>query len=71
MNIVCDSCRNTTEIERTPDIPEEAHESRCNWCPNCEDDAAGYWEEYYVDKNGNELTYEYVNGEIINVSPKV
>lgn len=59
MKIHCDNCNSETDTTRDSSVPEGVHAIHCNWCPKCEDQATGYWEEYFVDKDGNTLTFEW------------
>jgi len=43
---------------REKEIPEVVHSLECNWCPECENDANGYYEEYWMKENGKEY-YEH------------
>jgi hypothetical protein len=54
IKITCETCQKTHEVRRTNEIPEHVVSMGCNWCPECEDRAEDYYEEWYNDgDNGN------------------
>lgn len=56
INLYCEGCNTTIEVNRTSEIPDWVISLRCNWCPSCEDSADEYWEEwYYPDREGGDL----------------
>ena len=48
-------CKTEHEVQRTSEMPKECVSMKCNWCPMCEDSAGDYYEEQYLDKDGNLL----------------
>lgn len=76
INITCDLCYTTHEVERTREIPENVISMGCNWCPKCEDKATDYYEEWYNYNDGdnndspedipdNQLVMPFILDEII------
>lgn len=53
INITCDACSMVHSVRRTPEIPAHVISMGCNWCPNCEDRAEGYYEEWYNESDGD------------------
>lgn len=52
MQIVCD-CGNQQDAGTVGyEVPKDAVQMRCNFCPKCEDDAGDYYEEWFVDEKG-------------------
>jgi hypothetical protein len=47
INITCDTCHITHSVNRTKEIPDNVISMGCNWCPNCEEKAQDYYEEWY------------------------
>ena len=54
MNITCDTCHKTHSVRRTSEIPEHVISMGCNWCPECEDRAKEYYEEWYNESESGE-----------------
>lgn len=53
INITCDGCKKTWEVTRTNEIPDNVVSMGCNWCPECEDSATSYYEEWYNESDDN------------------
>lgn len=53
IKITCDTCHKTHEVNRTNEIPDHVVSMGCNWCPECEDRAEDYYEEWYNDNDGD------------------
>lgn len=73
IKITCETCNKTHEVSRTSEIPEHVVSMGCNWCPDCEDMAEDYYEEWYNENdevNGdedipnNQLTMPFIIQEI-------
>lgn len=47
IKIICACCGKTHEVKRTPEIPSNVISLGCNWCPECEDNAGDYYQEWY------------------------
>lgn len=47
LKINCDGCGITHDVNRDSEAPETATSMGCNWCPNCEDSAEDYYNEWY------------------------
>jgi ssDNA-binding Zn-finger/Zn-ribbon topoisomerase 1 len=57
INITCETCGKVHNVIRTSEIPDNVTSLGCNWCPDCEDRAEGYYEEWYnYDEGGNNPT---------------
>ena len=55
INLTCDTCGKVHVVERTSEIPGWVIALACNWCPLCEDQADGYWEQRYLpDEEGED-----------------
>lgn len=81
INITCDGCKKTWEVERTSEIPDNVVSMGCNWCPACEDKATDYYEEWYNesdDRDGqpeipvgdNQLCFPFIMDELGIGKPK-
>lgn len=55
----CD-CGKVHEVHRDNEAPKNAISMGCNWCPDCEDTADDYYNEWY---NNNDEGDEPVNTE--------
>jgi hypothetical protein len=53
IKITCETCHKTHEVTKTNEIPEHVVSMGCNWCPECEDRAEDYYEEWYNDNDGD------------------
>lgn len=51
INITCDTCHKTHDVDRTNEIPDWVISLGCNWCPACEDRAEDYYQEWYNPTN--------------------
>ena len=49
----CD-CGKVHELQRDSDAPKNAISMGCNWCPNCEDTADDYYNEWYNLNNNDD-----------------
>ena len=52
INITCDICKETYEVNRTNEIPDDVTALMCNWCPVCDDNGKAdcdYEERYYYE----------------------
>lgn len=58
IKITCQTCYSTYESSLTSNAPINAEYMICNWCPECEDRATNYYEEYYFDENDNQINTE-------------
>jgi hypothetical protein len=47
IKINCDTCGEIHEVKRDKKAPDNAVSMGCNWCPNCEDKADDYYDEWY------------------------
>lgn len=47
INITCDICHTTYEVNRDKTAHKTAISMRCNWCPDCEEKAEDYYDEWY------------------------
>lgn len=47
IKITCEGCSKTHEVNRDNEAPKDAVSMGCNWCPDCEDSAEDYYEEWY------------------------
>ena len=55
MNIQC-QCGNSHKAKlKGYNVPKDANIMKCNFCPDCENEAMDYYEEWYEDKNGENL----------------
>lgn len=74
ITIKCD-CGKSYDVRRTSEIPDWVIGLGCNFCPVCEDNASGYWEEWYLPENegdappeppvpDNQLTMPFIFDEI-------
>lgn len=54
IKIQCETCGQVMTVNRTDEIPPETISLGCNWCPACEDDAEGPYEEWYNDFDHDE-----------------
>lgn len=54
IKINCDGCSMSHEVNRDTEAPKDAISMGCNWCPNCEDKATEYYEEWYNGKNDDD-----------------
>lgn len=52
IKLTCENCNQVHELRKTPELPAHVFFMRCNWCPNCEDDAQDYYKEWW-DENEN------------------
>jgi len=76
INITCDTCHVTHEVNRTSEIPSNVVSLYCNWCPDCEDKATEYYEERYNTNDGdnnipdpvpdNQLCLPFILDEILS-----
>lgn len=77
INLTCDTCNKVHVVDRSSEIPGWVIALACNWCPCCEDQADGYWEERYLPENegddppniptpvpDNQLTMPFIFDEI-------
>lgn len=55
INITCDTCKKSTEVRRTNEIPAHVISMGCNWCPFCEDRAEEDYEEWYNESDEGEV----------------
>ena len=55
LKFTCENCSHSFEVELTIDIPNGAVAGWCNYCPRCEDEMQDYYDEWFVDENGNVL----------------
>lgn len=53
IKLTCENCHEVHDLKKTPELPAHVFFMRCNWCPCCEDDANGYWEEWW-DEDEND-----------------
>lgn len=77
----CD-CGKIHEVGRDSDAPQNAISMGCNWCPNCEDTAENYYQEWYNldegesegnnddDGDPNQLIMFSIADEILNQEVK-
>ena len=49
----CQKCGIKRKIKRSVEIPNNVDHIESNYCPNDKDYQSDYWEEYWIDKNGN------------------
>ena len=56
IKINCD-CGLTHEVTRDKEAPKTAISMGCNWCPDCEDTAQDYYEEWYNFNEGGDTDY--------------
>lgn len=54
IKINCDCCHKTNEVNRDKTAPVNAISMGCNWCPNCEDRADDYYNEWYNYSDGDD-----------------
>lgn len=69
VNIKCGYCKSTRKTFIDDNLPKEVVSMASNYCPRCEKDNIGScWEEYYLNKNNEEVTFVYdSNYKIIGV----
>ncbi|MGH2666097.1 hypothetical protein [Flavobacterium sp.] len=51
----CD-CGRTHDVIRDKSAPNNAISMGCNWCPDCEDTADDYYDEWYNTNDGDDDT---------------
>lgn len=51
--MTCETCEQEYNVERLVDSPVNAESMKCNWCPECQDNATDYYKESYYDNNNN------------------
>lgn len=61
----CESCQKVWHLDKTPEIPEHVFLMKCNWCPNCEDTAEDYYNEWW-DEDDNDGSKEQIPVDPIN-----
>jgi hypothetical protein len=57
IDLICKRCGSVQKTMRPPEATTKTHHLRCDWCFKCE--KPGYddfWEIFYCDKDGNEVT---------------
>lgn len=60
INLTCDTCHAVHQVTRSTEIPGWVIALACNWCPLCEDQAEGYWEERYIpDEEGGDVSESF------------
>lgn len=64
INIKCEGCGKVHEVARTSEIPDHVVSMGCNWCPDCEDTAEDYYEEWYNEGGENEATPDVPNNQL-------
>ncbi len=52
INLTCETCGIVHDLRKTDEIPKHVFFMRCNWCPDCEDQAKDYYQEWW-DENEN------------------
>lgn len=45
--MTCQTCKNTYKVGADDEVPKGAIAMCCNWCPDCEDKADDYYQEWY------------------------
>lgn len=55
IQLTCQNCKTVHDLTKTEEIPKHVFFMKCNWCPNCEDEADEYYNEWW-DKNDNDGT---------------
>lgn len=55
IQLTCETCKKVYDLEKTEELPAHVFFMRCNWCPECEDQAQDYYYEWY-DENENDGT---------------
>jgi len=55
IKLKCNGCDKIHTLNRTNEIPDNIKSLSSNWCPNCEDSANDYYEEFWheneIDEN--------------------
>ena len=59
--IHCQGCNKSHNVRRTDEIPSNVISMSCNWCPDCEDKAEDWYQEWY---NYNDNDGSQQNGDI-------
>jgi hypothetical protein len=54
IQMTCEGCGKVYDLTKTEEIPAHVFLMRCNWCPNCEDKAEDYYEEWYDENESSE-----------------
>lgn len=54
INITCQTCNEVYAVRRTDEIPAHVVSMKCNWCPNCEDQADDVYEEWYDENDSGD-----------------
>jgi len=55
IQLTCENCHKVHDLQKTNELPKHVFFMKCNWCPNCEDEAKDYYEEWW-DENDNDGT---------------
>jgi len=53
IKLTCETCHTVHDLQKTNELPAHVFFMRCNWCPNCEDQANDYYEEWWNEDEDN------------------
>jgi len=54
VKLICQTCGKAYGFE-ADEVPDNAIQGTCNWCPCCEDQADDYYIETWYKSNGDQI----------------
>jgi hypothetical protein len=60
IQLTCEHCKKVYDLDKSSELPAHVFFLHCNFCPECEDSAKGYYEEWWDEDENNPDTHKPV-----------